>query len=278
VPPSPSPAEIVPHIIDEEAGSIVDPFRPNWLNLVGHLLPNANAYVMGCYDKPGCPAGSAVQTNIRWMVVACGRLIANDPTLPIPEAILRAQEAMKISEADYAAKALAWQKTNPWTVIFTRNKAGPIGQSIMLPVTQAFYQRVLDGEAATYDCEPGDIRAVSPFVIIEAAIERPKDLGGGKGHTSVPLLIGMSAQLAALSRCDRLPPELSLSILSLAPHALAEERLMNSGFRPTGNRMARTGVRLMQRTLQRASIFDADFIYRAILKELGASLDNPPPG
>lgn len=198
----------------------------------------------------GFPDDDALMQAIGWMYVRVAQAaVMHAGDLPQTEAEVQAGEFMGIGKDAYFARAQQWLDHYPWTVTRAWHKSGSVGVSIVLPVTDAAYERVRSGEVPPYLLTPDDMTAPTLNLIIEAAAERPESLSEPHINTTKPLFLCIAFQLAALARCHTLKSPGVLRILTFAGTPQNRERSLATGFVPTGTRMARTGLEVLERRI-----------------------------
>ncbi len=227
------------------------------------------AKVQACRDERD------VRTAVRWMYVAAARYAHQQPGLEEEQAIRSAESLIGLSPDDYAHRACAWWRSEPWTVVWVRGAPRPVGMSVVLPLSAELYRRLLDGTLPSHACAAGDLASPSPCILIEAAAERPTEHGSGPTRISRAMYYVVMAQVAALARPGRLPHHEPLRMLSFAASPLARRRLIAYGYKPTRRRMLGTDVEFYERVLERR--FDAGLVPRAVLDTLGTMLPAAPP-
>ncbi|TWT44923.1 hypothetical protein RAS1_13430 [Phycisphaerae bacterium RAS1] len=215
-----------------------------------------------------------VPTMIQWVYIAAGRYAADKPALPFRDASLVARELIRISEDEYAKRALEWLEHCPWSIVLVRGSAGPSGLSIVLPLSNQTYDALLDGQFPTYACAAEQLDSPTDRVLVEAVAERPTEHSSGPAGGTRPLFYALLAQVAAQTRCWQLPPRTPIHLLSFAPSPLARKRLIAYGFKPTGKYMHTTGVEFLVRTLERDG---TDFLAHSFIHMLSHELEDEPP-
>lgn len=246
-----------------------------------------------------------VHEAVRWMYVRLGRSIApggflsdasanrkrrsrpvakgasahetRDTELSEEDAEAIATAHIRLPLAKYQMLAVAWQRFNPWTVIYARDKSRRVGMSIVLSLNDAAYQEILDGKRASYDMTPEDLTSPSANLLIEACAERPDSDRPADANPTRGLLMALGIQLAALSRCRELPAGTELRLLSFAGTPTNRDRLLDTGFKATGRTMARTGAELLE---QRVPLFTKRmdmFVKGALFRFFSEICDGPPP-
>lgn len=231
-------------------------------------------YVQRC--NPETPQD--VQQAIEWMYIRVGQCVGPDgPRLSPERAIAIATEHMQIDLAEYQRRAAAWQRFNPWTVVFGREKGLRLGTSIVLPITEHAYQRINNGRCATYDVTPDDLLSPSTTVLIEGCAEKPDPLGPRDPNPTKSLLMCLAMQLAALSQSRELPKGSSVRFVSFGGTPRNRDRLLDSGFKATGRTMARTGVELFERQIPLGGLRPDTFLSGSLLLYFSGLCDGPPP-
>lgn len=214
---------------------------------------------------------------IDWMYTRVGQCTApTGHSMPAAEAIAYARDHIGLAEDEYRARAAQWQAFNPWTVVRAWHKTRPVGMSIVLPVTEAFYTDVRNGLRPSYDCGIRDLSVPSVHLIIEAGAENPELLATANINPTRPLLVCLICQLAALSRPNRFNASQTLRVLTFSGTPKNRDRLMRAGFVPTsGPRMARTGLELLERTLTVGQL-GRDILSAAVLHFVGHLCQSAP--
>ncbi|MEZ6197397.1 MAG: hypothetical protein R3F20_16990 [Planctomycetota bacterium] len=191
-----------------------------------------------------------------WIFVRVGESCAPDAALTSRDAaIALAADRMKIGVEDYASRIGDWLRASPWAVILVRGEIEPIGATIVLPVRREFYDDVARGRRATWECTGPDIELPSDRFIVEAAVDRPRP---GRGMD--PAAFGriescLPVQIASQFARRRQRGDPGCRLLSFSATAAGTRRLRDARFKELGVSMARTGMPLMERRIERTLLF-----------------------
>ncbi len=189
-----------------------------------------------------------VAVAVDWMFVCSGRAhTRNGESLLPPYARLRAAECIGIDCAGYAKAASEWHETNRWTVIFACERTKNVGMSVVLPVTEVFYEAVRGGRRASFECSSSDIVVPSRHLIIEAAAER-YGLDPHENPTSA-INGAIIAQICALTRHGQWPGQSVYHWLSFEGTDTNTKRLAARGFRYIAKRSAKSGYPLWEQVV-----------------------------
>jgi hypothetical protein len=184
---------------------------------------------------------------------------------------------MHISCDEYLKKAVEWHRFNPWTVVFAREDGMRTGMSIVLPLNDRVYQEIVRGRRATYDVAPEDFASPTSKILIEACAEKPDPAGPRDPNPTKPLLMCLALQAAALCRSRDLPSSSVVRFLSFGGTPRNRDRLLDSGFKPTGTIMLKTGAELFEREIPIPSLRADSFIDSLFLIAFSTFCDRPPP-
>lgn len=265
------------------------------------LGTSIDRFVQACDNR----TDDDVHEAVRWMYVRLGRSIApggflSDASADRNRPVTRAAKGASVHEtrdtelseedaeaiatahirlplAKYQMLAVAWQRFNPWTVIYARDKSRRVGMSIVLPLQDAAYQDILDGKRASYDMTPKDLTSPSAHLLIEACAERPDSGRPADANPTRGLLMALGMQLAALSRCRDLPAGTELRLLSFAGTPKNRDRLLDTGFKATGRTMARTGAELLEHRIPLGTWRADVLVHVAMFRFFSELCDGPPP-
>lgn len=242
--------------------------------------------MLGAFLKQGIQLGTAVRRvadeaalreAVRWLFIDFGRQTSRRPGLPWVDAIRVAQDRQQIALEEYQRRAIDWWQFNPWTVVFTRCQDVPASMSIVLPVKLRTYNSILEGRRNTYECTAAELEPLSSLIVIEALAPRPAEQAINGENPTLSMFLTLTAQVGALSRCDRLGKDDALKLLSFAAMPLTRKRLISQGFVPTGVEMANSNMELLERVLRVSSRRPHDFIFQAVLNQFSKAFDSPPP-
>lgn len=223
-----------------------------------------------------CQKDEDVAEAIHWMFQRVGQTVSPKGDLLAEQAAVAfAEQYMVISESAYTKKAIAWARENPWTVTRAWHKRGGVGMTICLPLSDTAYERVLNGEMASYECEPGDLRVPSLNLILEAAGENYSVLKKGSINASFRMWMSILLQISALARVERQREAATLRMVSFAGTPKNRERLISSGFAPTGKRMKHTDVEIVERRLAIGK--GANLVDGSVLSFLSGFCGSAPP-
>ncbi len=196
-----------------------------------------------------CQSPEHVQMAVRWVYIQAARLNTN-PELPASEAIRVAEsDVLKLPMSKYLDQAIEWWKFNPWTVLFAADRGTRIGVCINLPVNDEAYIRARLGTPATELCAKADLLSTSPQLIVEALAMRPREIATSVQNPTRCMLIAFVCQQAWLTRVDGLAKSVPMRLLAVGGTPENCDRLLAAKYKPTGTKMARTGVDLYERSL-----------------------------
>lgn len=160
-----------------------------------------------------------------------------------------AADYLGVSKEAYARTLLSCRDRCPWSVTQAWHKNEPAGMSVVLPVTDATYERVRTEAVAPFELNGKDLAVTSLNLILEAASERPDLLAQREVNATKPLFLNIAYQVAALSRCGMLATPATLRLLAFATSPQIRARAICAGFVPTGTYMAHTRLEALERTL-----------------------------
>lgn len=228
-----------------------------------------------------CANQNQVRLAVRSMFVWLGNDL--DTTTRTSEAagIAVAEDHMKISLADYQARAISWWQFDPWTVVMARGKRRPTGMGIVLPLREEAYRSLLDGEKPTYDLTPVDLDRPSRLLLIAGASERNTNACQQEGNLTRNTLMALITQLAVLSHVPTKGQTDGLRVLTFAGSPTNHQRLICSDYTPTGINMAKTGHEFYERSLCWPFRSPMDALLLGLLWFLGNYADQmlqPPHG
>jgi len=273
--------------LDEVVAAVCEPpvSRPSPRSLVADLLQrgmSALAEVIQTkrllqrHIRP-CESETEVCEAIEWFYVGLGRIVAPEGASPRrAEAIRLAAEYTRTTMEDYQQRALKWWRVNPWIVTLAQGNRRPAAVTIVIPVTASGYQGVLAGEYMTYDVPIRQIRAPSAHLLLEAVIERPKDLGA----ETIPVKnLTRSMYAANIAQAGifthRISPAKAdaVRILSFGGSPVNQKRLKAFGFRSTGCLMPQTGLEYLEKRILLAGPLSQDTLYLSLMRHFGELLD-----
>lgn len=159
-----------------------------------------------------------------------------------------AESHMGITAEEYARRATAWHDRLPLTTRFGLGPRAPAGWTVVLPLTPEAYGEVRNGRRASYECGPEDLMAPSSHLLVEVVAERVASERVESTNPTLPLMASLHLQLARLSGIDSMEPGGRIHLLSFAGTKPSRDRLVKQGFKPTGAKMPRSGVAIMERT------------------------------
>lgn len=251
-----------------------DYLRSSIVAIAEGVSPNfpVNRYVQGCGSDDD------VIQAIRWMYVCAGHCIGADGSrMSATEATELAEQHLQQSMEEYRTRASKWQQFNPWTVVFAQDGSRRVGMSIVLPLSQAAYTEILDGKRVSYEMTPSDLESPSTRLLIEACAECPPEDRPHNVNPTTPLKMTLALQCAALSRARELPRECDVRLLSFAGTPRNRDRLVDTGFIPTGRTMYRTGVELFERVMPLRTSKLQPALEAQFLRFFSELCDRPPP-
>ena len=192
---------------------------------------------------------------------------------------VRREKRITPSLEQYVERAVIWWKHNPWTIIIACASGKPWGMCTALPLTETAYAAITNGEIASFELGPADFSTPTGRLLIEAAAERPEELGGDLQRARTALQVAMSAQAAALTRADILSRDHEVCLLSFAASPKTARRLRSFGFVETGRRMKHTNVEFMERRLDYGKFGNPEnaFWHGLLLKLAQECSDMPDP-
>ncbi len=229
-------------------------------------------------ERCNSDADGDVDNAVKWIFIRVAQCMAPDGhRLHTEEALAMGSQYVHVPFETYTRQAKGWQRFNPWTVVYGRDDGIRLGVGIVLPLTESAYGDILEGRRATFELSAEDLTSPSPFVLIEACAERPDPEGQRDPNPTKALLMCLTLQVAAMSRCQELPAGTVVRILSYAGTTRNRDRLLEAGYKPTGKRMARNGFELVERRIPLRSLQADTFIDGALLLHFSALCDGPPP-
>lgn len=190
------------------------------------------------------------------------------------DALDLATSVIGLTVEEYLDRARTWMSHHPWTVVRAVANRSSVGVSIVLPLKEAAYQRVRMGAMPSSDCRTSDFEYPSKFLLIEACAEDPEVLRRGENPT-MALMACLVMQCASLTRLQRLAHGETIRWLSFAATPTNRDRLLKHGFSPTGTRMARTDLEVLERVVTVAD--NHDWFENAILRHGGTFWGETPP-
>jgi hypothetical protein len=236
------------------------------------LKRNIDRYVQNCGSE------ASLREAIRWLYVCMGRMERPGRThLQVDDAIRAAESTMRISLSDYQHRAIEWSQFNPWTVLLARGNKRPNGLSIILPLSDDAYDSVLNGQRMTYDCGPDDLVIPSRNLLIEAVVERAKDIGAEPTNPTRALYASVLAQISVFTQYLSTDQSGDIRLLSFVGTPTQAKRMKAVGFRPTGKRMSATGIEFYENRVRPSLRSATNMVLIAILNLLREVLDGPPP-
>ena len=129
---------------------------------------------------------------------------------------------------------------------------------MVLPVTEAFYNRARSGTCRSMDCQPEDLLEASDFLITEAFAPRA-DLREKKLRPGVSFVMAFLCQHALLSDVEEICTlRRPLHLLSYAATPVGTRRLKTYGYRPIGTCVPGTNIEYMERELVLSARHPAD--------------------
>lgn len=211
-----------------------------------------------------------VREAMGWLWVEAGRQLTS---LKLPQfQALAAQEArVGVSLQEYQERAVAWWKTNPWTVVYAIREKKITGVCIALPVTEEFYKRARSGECATFDCQQGDLEVSSPFIIVEGVVPEI-DMRTKTGGLGESLVMAAVCQQARLSDVQHICLDKPLRLLSFTATPVGKRRLRKFGYKPLGTYFPGKDIEYMERQLVLSPLRPADAALVGVWKCLQLTL------
>jgi hypothetical protein len=273
--------------LDEVVAGVCDPpnSRPTPRSLVADLLQRGMDALAEVIQTKRllqrhirqCETEDEVREAIEWFYVGLGQVVASEGTSPNrAEAIRLASEYTRTSLADYQNRAVQWWRINPWIVTLAQGNRRPAAMTIVIPVTPDGYLGVLAGDYMTYDVPLKQIHVPSAHLLLEAVMERPRELGA----ESIPIKSLTRAMYAAnIAQAGVFSHRLSASktdairILSFGGSPVNEKRLKAFGFRSTGRCMPQTRLEYLEKRMTLAGPLSQDTLYLSLMRHFGELLD-----
>jgi hypothetical protein len=148
--------------------------------------------------------------------------------------------------------------------------------TIVTPATAAGYDAILAGANMTYDIPLRDIRVPSAHLLLEAVMERPRELGAESIPTKNLTRAMYAANIAQTGLFShRLSPTKvsEIRFLSFGGTPVNEKRLKAFGFRSTGRCMPQTRLEYLEKRMTLSGPLSQDTLYLSLMRHFGELLD-----
>ena len=176
--------------------------------------------------------------------------IAGDPTY--------SQGHNRVREIDwdsYLERYLLIWKRNSNSILFSTRGGVRIGASVLLPISDESYERVLAGRQSFLDVTAVDIRTHSQSLLLDAAVEFPEFAPHSRYEVTGSLFFAILFQIASQS-LDPLAED--FRILSFGASAANAARLEANGFTTVGTTMPTFGFPIYEFAASTSSTTKAD--------------------
>ncbi|MFT3686368.1 MAG: hypothetical protein QM783_15850 [Phycisphaerales bacterium] len=238
------------------------------LRVVGECIGSfgvVDRYVQGCRDS------GELDEAAKLVLTCSGQSFA--PFLSEDKAMQRAADRLQLELATYQQAVRAWHDHHPWTVVFSRDGDKRTGVSIVLPLGDEAYDDIVTGRRATFELTGKDLRRPTSTLLLEACAEQGSPDGKPNDNPTKSLLTCIGLQCAALARASYLPRGTKMRVLSFAGTPRNRQRLLESGFQPLQQQMAKLHIELMQKTFVLGREGDAygDSMFLLAFSHLGDS-------
>jgi len=258
----------------QREGTVIGDYLRRGIEAIGDVVSpttSVSRFVQGCSTL------SELRTVVEWAFACVGQSMGPRGTnTDIRAAALLGEKHIRMSQEQYVEAVIRWHTYNPWTIVFACDKNVRLGISIVLPISDAAFDDVLEGRRATHDLLPSDFVRPCRNLVLEACAECPTQLQPAGTNPTRSLLVSLAVQSGALSKARALRSGTVVRFLSFGGTTRNRDRLVDSGFRTTGRLMARNGFELFTRSVTLGP-FSTQLVSGAFLNYFSAAGSHPPP-
>jgi hypothetical protein len=178
---------------------------------------------------------------------------SSSPDCSPDEAIEAVERHIRVKLKQVQRKAVEWSEKFDWSVVWVCGEHGPIGASIMLPLTECSYEELRAGKIEPTDLTADDLRIPSDQILVLTLGIRPLDMGGPRKNATLSLIGAMLQQWSLLANVRRFTDHAGggrrLRSLAMASNSWARQVLRVQGYIPVGTTAKGTGDDWFERTV-----------------------------
>lgn len=196
------------------------------------LLPKADAY---CLDELDAIAA------IRRMREQWFHHLKRTESSLLNQEHFEANDLLNSEYQEYQERYVRIWKKNPSSFLYAVNNGIRVGLCFVLPVTDAAFERLLNGEISFMDISAGDVLVQSQNIILDSAVEFENASKKPWFQLTDDLSFAIFHSIASLSVR---PLDRSFRLLGFGASATNLDRLRTVGFQATGTKMPKYGYEI----------------------------------
>lgn len=213
-----------------------------------------------------------VEDAVNWMYIVAGRFFEEQADPERAEQI--AQEMIGVSCSEYATRARAWLRFDPWTLVLSRRRNTSVGMSVVLPLKKKTYDAFRAGKIRSNDIEPSDMERPSPYILLDGIAERPIECDGPAANVTGNLHMTLMRQVSVLTHSRGPSAETPVHVITQGPSALSIHRLETAGFKRLKTCLPNTSIPIYERVTPWDRGDTRTYFLRALLDAMGMDADS----